>query len=240
MAGRPRSLTLYKKKGAQTWSFYRPGFGTVDTGQIDKTMAERVMRGLPQEHEPSMFSVPAEGAPRPPTDDIRSTLSAIAAQSGAQGADPFDASQAGAGSADAGNDAVKLSPNPEPDKLSRPELAILRKLSGAKRDKIIGLLGQGAARLNATVVSLGFGIAGFRFKESYEGLTDEDLEIVKLGYDMWLDDVLDNLELKPAYVVLIGNALLAVGMIPNLERKPKKSKLSIVPDQGGSNGPATG
>ena len=245
-AGRPKAMTLYKKKGSNTWKFFKPGFGTVDTGHVDRVMAERMMRGVPAPNERSVFDT---GGPTitPSSDPIRSALSAVAAQSGA---DPFAMPSASDGdSASSVNQppdtssSVRLSPSPEPDSFSKPELAVLRKLSGAKREKIIGMLGTGAARLNATILSLGFGIAGFRFKDSWEGLSDEDMEIVKLGYDMWLDDVLDNIELKPAYVILIGNALLAANMATHAERKPKKTKtpLSVVKDDGGgNNGPATG
>ena len=240
MAGRPRANTLYKKKGRSTWLYYKPGFGTVDTGHVDRTMAERAMKGMPAPSEPSMFKIDPPIA-EIPVDPIRAALNTVAQQTA--GDDPFSTASDAAADAsgnESGGDGVRLSPSPEPDKLSKPELAVLRKLSGAKREKIIGLLGTGAARLNATLVATSFGIVGFKFKDDYAGLSDDDLEIMKLGYDMWLDDVLDNIELKPAYVILIGNALMAVGMFPHLERKPKKTKLHVVPGGGSDNGTPTG
>ena len=238
MAGRPRANQLYKVKGSNTWRYYKKGFGTVDTGQADRVMAERAMKGIPQAGEASIFQVPDEPAAIP-TDPIRSALHTVAVQTGT-GDSSFDAPDQTASRVESDSPAstVRASPSPEHDKLSKPVLAVLRKLSGSKREKIIGLLGMGASRINALAVTMTFGIAGFKVKDDFV-MTDDELEIIKLGYDMWLDDVLDQIELKPGYVILIGNALLAASLVPHLERKPRKPK-ATPPGEGGDNGPTSG
>ena len=237
MAGRPRANQLYKVKGSNTWRYYKKGFGTVDTGQVDRVMAERAMKGIPQAGEASIFQVPDEPT-QVPTDPIRAALNTVAEQTAPADQDSFNGSVPGPFPPSDTPSHVRASPSPEPDRLSKPELAVLRKLSGSKREKIIGLLGTGASRLNALAVTMTFGIAGFKVRDDFV-MTDDELEIVKLGYDMWLDDVLDQIELKPGYVILIGNALLAASLVPHLERKPKKPKVTPT-GEGGDNGPASG
>jgi len=185
----------------------------VDTGHTDRFLAELSMRkSVVVQHE---------------TDDIRSALGEITAQT------PFEDTQATndaptvnstapfehkSGGSDAPTVTTEVAGNTTRDKTAS---AIARHLTPARREKILGALGKGAARINALAVEVGISILGRKLKEDAI-VTDEDLEILRLGYDLLIEEIFETLEPKPWHVIVAGNVFLIMSIWSMTEKKPKK------------------
>lgn len=217
MPGRPKSNTLYRKKGKKTWLFYKPGFGVVDTGKVDRFLAEQDLQRatiVPHEtdevkqvlasisaHHPFPIETPKPTPAESPSTPNNPTPQGI----------PLDSMRSGGAS----------TPEPAPQKISKTMGEIARRLTPDKREQIMGLLGTGLARINALVVDLGANFLGRRLPSDYI-IRDKDLELLKLGYDLLIEEIFESLQPKWWHVVIAGNVLFIVTLIPNLEKKPKK------------------
>ena len=124
--GRPKNRTLYKKKGAENWYYYQPGFGSVDTGTNDRFSAEQALKKTT--------------IVNPVVDDVRSALAQLSAQMPkVENTIPID-------------DVPKPAPTPTPTSTEQPITTVpllprtptaqdvLRKLSPDKRERLMSAL----------------------------------------------------------------------------------------------------
>ena len=262
MAGRPKSEELYRKKGSHNWYFYRKGFGTVDTGTTDRFKAEQLFRQMapkqattaqvianPIESPDPVRSAlqtlaerlpigrPAEPRPITPEDFEAPVLNAnewqahTVPQSSAQAFEPVQPKAF-----------EPLPTGPQPLSQTAKDIGadtkyqalqtLKKRLTPGKRDKLMGVLAGGAAKVNALAVELGLSVTGRKLKDDFV-FSEEDLEIVKTGYEMGLDELLGQADPEWWHLVLVGNVTMIVTMLPATE---KKVKPPIDVTEGDSNG----
>ncbi len=215
--GRPPARTLYRKRGSLNWLYYQPNEGTIDTNETDRFRAEQVMNGkLVVQHD---------------VDPVRSALNEIHAQGRFASESENQTPQATSPVPETPSvEPVNLTPKVEPENVkTRIQSAFAKKLTPAKRDKLLGILATGVTHINALAVELGYSFLGRKLKDDYI-VSNEDLELLKLGWELLIEDLFDMLEPKPWHVILIGNLFLIVAIAGHTEKKPKKVPERIEPN----------
>lgn len=248
--GRPKSGELYRaKKTGQNWQFHKRGFGTVNTGTADRFRAEQIMKaagGAAPEVPRVIAEQPADVDVRTPLAVLAASLPP--AQGNAEWAArlqrPEESTPIEPLPTSGWERSVETAPphTPAPftfQPISRtPEVIgqhvasvagdaksaalanLKRKLTPAKREKLMAVLGGGLAKVNALAVELALGMSGRKLADDYV-ISDDDLEIIATGYQMGLDELLANADPEWWHLVLTGNLVLAVSILPHVERKTK-------------------
>lgn len=248
--GRPKSEELYRKKGSHNWYFHRKGFGTVDTGTTDRFKAEQVFRAMAPKGTPQVVATSADVVPEQPVRSALqvlaerlpigrpnepSTLSSEDFDKVVPNANDWQASEPPRQTVPelpAPNAAqyAPLPTGPQPltqsardigsDVRSQALAQLKKKLTPGKRDKLMGVLAGGAAKINALAVELGLSVTGRKLKDDFV-FSEDDLEVVKTGYEMGLDELLGQADPEWWHLVLVGNVTMIVTMLPATEKKVK-------------------
>lgn len=243
---RPKARTLYRRKNSRNWLFWLPETGVVDTNETDRFRAEQKLNER------------VRAASSEPPDLVRETLAKVAEQRlDPEEENPFADVQVDELPAERlfdddppepvakpqvdtvakPLDQPASSSEPEKPAVSRAMSALAKKLTPGAKNKIMDKISAGAARVNALAFNLPLAMAGLRIKGDYV-VDVEDLEVMKLGYSMLVEEIFDLIDPKWYHVVIVGNVLFGLTVIDHIEKKPKVAPpLKVVPpDAESSNG----
>jgi hypothetical protein len=243
--GRPKSGELYRaKKTGNNWQFHKKGFGTVDTGTADRFHAEQIMKAMggaqpdvprikasdvlevdvrPALEHLSASLPPAQGNQQWAT-KIQETQetppqlpTSAASTSWVSPPNPSLSTAAPTGSPTS-QAAVQAAGIVSGDVKTAALASLKKKLSPGKREKLMTIMGGGLARINALAGELALAATGRKLSADYV-ITDDDLEILKTGYEMGLDELLNNADPEWWHLVITGNLVLAITLAPHVEKK---------------------